>query len=43
MECNKSNQNQNLEWLIHKRVLSDILLDIINNGFRFNNKIINEL
>ena len=28
--------------MIHKRVLSDVLLDIINNRFWSNNKIINE-
>ena len=28
--------------MIHKRVLSDILLDIINCRFWYNNKIINE-
>ena len=42
MECNRTNENQLGERLIHKRVLSDVLLDIINNGFGCNNKIINE-
>ena len=42
MECNRTNKNQLGERLIHKRVLSDVLLDIINNGFGCNNKIINE-
>lgn len=42
MECNRSNENQIAEGMIHKRVLSDVLLDIINNGFGFNNNIINE-
>ena len=39
---NWSNENQLGEKLIHKRVLSDILLDIINSRFWYNNKIINE-
>ena len=42
MECNRNNENQLGERIIHKRVLSDVLLDIINNGFGCNNKIINE-
>ena len=42
MECNRTNENQLGERMIHKRVLSDALLDIINNGFGCNNKIINE-
>ena len=28
--------------MIHKRVLSDVLLDIVNHGFWCNNKIINK-
>ena len=42
MECKRTNENQLGERIIHKRVLSDVLLDIINNGFWYNNKIINE-
>ena len=35
MESNLSNKNQLGEKLIHKRVLSDALIDIINNGFEY--------
>ena len=42
MECNRSNVNQLGERMIHKRVLSDVLLDIINYRFGCKNKIINE-
>ena len=37
----QTNNNQLGEGLIHKTVLSGVLLDIINNGFGYNNKIIN--
>ena len=40
LECNRNNRNQNKERIIHKRVLSDILLEIINSGFGQNLKII---
>jgi hypothetical protein len=42
MEYNLSNEIQLGKRLIHNRVLSDVLLDIINSGFGYNNKIINE-
>ena len=41
MESKRTNENQ-LEEKYHKRLLSDVLLDIINNGFGCNNKTINE-
>ena len=42
MDYNWSNENQLGERLIYKRILSDVLLDIINSGFWYNNTIINE-
>ena len=41
-ECCRGNDNQCEERIIHKRVLSDVLLDIINSGYGINNNIINE-
>ena len=41
-ECCRGNDNQCEERIAHKRVLSDVLLDIINSGYGINKKIINE-
>ena len=40
LECGRSNRNQSSEKIIHKRHLSDVLLEIINSGFGKNLKII---
>ena len=42
LECNRTNSNQLGERIINKKVLSDILMNIINMGFGVNNKIITE-
>ena len=42
LEFCRGNVNQCEERIIHKRVLSDVLLDIINSGYGISKNIINE-